>query len=112
MSPLSTRPSARSAPVLNRICSEGFAHNEQGVRIVEKLEKAGFRVELDDRSEKIGYKIREAQLQKIPYMLIIGDKEVQSNTIGVRSRKAGDLGAIAVDEFIEKVKVEVESYER
>ena len=100
------------APVQMRVMPISDSQIQYSKELVEKLEKAGFRVELDDRSEKIGYKIREAQLQKIPYMLIIGDKEVQSNTIGVRSRKAGDLGAIAVDEFIEKVKVEVESYER
>ncbi|MBP3596083.1 MAG: threonine--tRNA ligase [Clostridia bacterium] len=100
------------APVQMRVMPISDSQIEYSKALVEKLEQSGFRVELDDRSEKIGYKIREAQLQKIPYMLIIGDKEVQSNTIGVRSRKAGDLGAISVDEFIEKVKAEVENYEK
>mgnify|MGYP002625364338 CR=1 FL=1 len=56
--------------------------------------------------EKIGYKIREAQLQKIPYMLIIGDKEVQANAVGVRSRKDGDIGAMSVEDFINKIEEE------
>ena len=63
----------------------------------------GIRATIDTRSEKIGYKIREAQLKKIPYMLILGDKESESGTVAVRSRKDGDLGAVAVDEFIKKV---------
>lgn len=68
------------------------------------------RVELDDRNEKIGYKIREAQLEKVPYMLVIGDKEVEANTVSVRSRKEGDIGAIKVEEFISKIKYEIENY--
>lgn len=78
--------------------------------VVEKLRHKGIRVVLDDRNEKIGYKIREAQLEKVPYMLIIGDKEVQAGTVGVRSRKDGDIGAIEVDEFITKIKDEIENY--
>ena len=66
------------------------------------------RVELDERNEKIGYKIREAQLQKVPYMLILGDKEVEENKVGVRERKAGDLGQMDLNEFIEKVKKEIQ----
>ena len=72
------------------------------------LEEAGIRVELDERNEKIGYKIREAQLQKVPYMLILGDKEVEENKVGVRERKAGDLGQMDLNEFVEKVKKEIE----
>jgi threonyl-tRNA synthetase len=66
----------------------------------ERLAAAGLRVELDDRQEKIGYKIREAQLQKVPYMLVIGDREAAEGTVAVRSRAGGDLGARAIDEFL------------
>ena len=79
--------------------------------VFEKLEEEGLRVELDDRSEKIGYKIREAQLQKIPYMLILGEKEVEGKTVGVRSRKDGDIGAMEFDEFVKKIKNEIKNLE-
>ena len=75
--------------------------------IEDKLAAAGLRVTTDERSEKIGYKIREAQLEKIPYMLVIGDKEVEQNAVAVRSRKEGDIGTIGVDEFLQKALVEV-----
>ena len=84
-------------------------HMEYSKELLEKLENLGFRVELDERNEKIGYKIREAQVQKIPYMLVVGDKEIENKAVGVRSRKDGDLGAMAVDEFIAKLKEEVEN---
>ena len=70
------------------------------------------RVELDDRQEKIGYKIREAQLQKVPYMLVVGDKEKEANAVGVRSRKDGDVGAQDLKDFISKIKEEIENYAR
>ena len=70
------------------------------------MKKYNIRVEIDVRSEKIGYKIREAQLQKVPYMLVIGEKEVKDNTVSVRDRKEGDLGAISIEEFISKIKNE------
>ena len=69
----------------------------------EQLQKKKFRVEVDSRSEKIGYKIREAQLQKIPYMLVVGDKEMETNTVGVHTRTDGDIGAMSLEEFIGKV---------
>ncbi len=75
--------------------------------IKKQLQAAGLRVSLDDRNEKIGYKIREAQLQKIPYMLIVGDKEAQSGTVSVRSHKDGDLGAVPIEKFIENACKEV-----
>ena len=71
------------------------------------MQALGIRVEVDDRNEKIGYKIREAQTDKVPYMLIVGDKEVQSNTVSVRSRKKGELGAVAVDDFIRDILDEI-----
>ena len=79
-------------------------HIDYANKIKEELQKYNLRVEVDSRSEKIGYKIREAQLSKVPYMLIVGDKEKESNTIGVRSRVEGDIGAMTVEEFLKKAK--------
>ena len=78
--------------------------------VCKKLEDEGFRVELDDRQEKIGYKIREAQLHKIPYMLILGEKEVEANAVGVRVRKEGDIGKMSLDDFINRLKEDVKSF--
>jgi len=66
----------------------------------DKLAAAGLFVELDERQEKIGYKIREAQLQKVPYMLVVGDREAEQGTVSVRSRAGGDLGARTLDAFV------------
>jgi threonyl-tRNA synthetase len=77
--------------------------------IANQLRKLGVRVEVDTRNEKIGYKIREAQLEKIPYMLIIGDKEMENAQVAVRSRKEGDLGAMDVKAFIQKLTEEIAS---
>jgi threonyl-tRNA synthetase len=79
---------------------------EYAQHITEKLTDAGFRAEIDARNEKIGYKIREAQLQKIPYMLVLGDKEAESGALSVRSRSAGDLGETTLDDFIAKITLE------
>jgi threonyl-tRNA synthetase len=67
----------------------------------------GIRVELDDRSEKIGYKIREAQMQKIPYMLILGDREMEENKVNLRSRDQGELGAVPSDDLMAQLKAEI-----
>lgn len=77
--------------------------------VAKQFEDAGFRVVLDDRNEKIGKKIREAQLQKVPYMIIIGDNEAENKQISVRARKQGDLGARDLNNFIEQLKNEVEN---
>ena len=82
-------------------------HADFGRQVRDSLAGAGFRVELDGRVENIGYKIREAQLQKVPYMLVIGDKEVTEGTVSVRHRSAGDLGARPVHDFIAAVVDEV-----
>ncbi len=74
----------------------------------EKLEAAGYRVEVDLRNEKIGYKIRGAQMEKVPYMLVIGDKETEAGTVAVRTREGKDLGAMQVEEFLQKIAKEVE----
>ena len=100
------------APVQVRILPIADSHKEYAEKLREKLEEYDIRVELDEREEKIGYKIREAQLQKIPYMLIIGDKEVQANAVGVRSRKDGDIGAMSVEDFINKIEEEIKTFAR
>lgn len=82
---------------------------EYAVKIVKTLIDKGYRAEADLRNEKIGYKIREAQLNKVPYMLVLGDKECESGFVTVRSRLAGDLGGMSLDNFIEKITVEVET---
>lgn len=88
------------APVQVVVLPIADRHIEYSKEIKEELEKREIRIELDDRREKIGLKIREAQLQKIPYMLVIGDKEVENKTVAVRSREKGDLGAKSLSEFI------------
>jgi threonyl-tRNA synthetase len=80
---------------------------EYATKIRESLFEQGIRVEIDGRAEKIGYKIREAQLEKIPYMLVVGEKEMNENNLSVRSRKDGDLGSMNLDEFIQKIEEEV-----
>ena len=81
--------------------------HDAAAQVDKALQDAGLRVTSDMRNEKIGYKIREAQLEKIPYMLIVGDKEVENNTVSVRSRKAGDLGSISLEEFLGRALKEV-----
>jgi len=95
------------APVQVRVLPISEKHHEYARKVYERLQEHDIRVELDDRNEKIGYKIREAQLQKIPYMLIVGDKEVEEGNVSLRSRKDGDLGPISLDNFIEKILKEI-----
>ena len=90
-----------------KILSIADRHIDYANKIKEELQKLKLRVEVDSRSEKIGYKIREAQLQKVPYMLVVGDKEIEENTVGVRSRTDGDLGAMSLEEFEDKIKTEI-----
>ena len=100
------------APEQVRILPISDKFLDKANEIKQKLFDAGIRVSLDDRAEKVGYKIREAQLKKVPYMLIVGEKEVESGTVSVRSRKDGDLGAVSVDEFIKKALEEIETKAR
>ena len=86
--------------------------NDYAENLAEKLSALGLRVETDLRNEKIGYKIREAQLQKIPYMLVVGDKEAEAGTVSVRTRTGVDLGAMPVDEFIAKISEEIATMAR
>ena len=99
------------SPVQVKIMPIADAHHEYAKEVLKKFDEAGIRVELDDRQEKIGYKIREAQLHKIPYMIILGDKEIEAKAVGVRSRKDGDIGQMGIDEFINRLKSEVENFE-
>lgn len=98
-------------PVQVQILPISERHHEYALELKKKLEAAGLRVECDTRSEKIGYKIREAQLQKTPYMLVVGDKEAESGTVSPRHRKDGDLGAMSVEDFIAKAQAEIATKE-
>ena len=98
------------APTQVKILPISDSHKEYAEKVKAMLEDKDIRVELDDRNEKIGYKIREAQLQKVPYMLVLGDKEREANSVGVRSRKDGDIGAMPIEEFIAKILDEIESF--
>ena len=98
------------APVQVKLLPIADRHIEYSNKVRDMLLKENIRAEVDDRREKTGYKIREAQLQKIPYMIVIGDKEVEANSLGVRSRRDGDLGQIPTDEFIKQIKKEIEQY--
>ena len=92
------------APVQVKLLAIADRHLDYIYEVKKRLEAAGIiRIEIDDRSEKIGYKIREAQLEKVPYMLVIGDKDIENNTVSVRSRKDGDIGAMSIDEFIDRI---------
>ncbi|WP_077367181.1 threonine--tRNA ligase [Anaerosalibacter sp. Marseille-P3206] len=96
------------APVQVSILPISDKFNDYAYELEKKFKENGLRVHVDDRTEKIGYKIREAQLQKIPYMLVVGEKEVEENSVSVRKRDEGDLGQLSVDEFIERIVDEVE----
>ncbi|MBR6407310.1 MAG: threonine--tRNA ligase [Clostridia bacterium] len=97
------------APVQVKILSIADRHLDHAYEVKKALEKKGVRVEIDDRNEKIGYKIREAQLEKVPYMLVIGDKEAEENAVSVRSRRDGDKGSMKVDEFVAAIVEEIEN---
>ena len=79
-------------------------------KIKEELLNKGIRAEVDERQEKVGYKIREAQMEKVPYMLIVGDKEIEASAVGVRARKEGDIGQMSVENFISHIQNEVKNY--
>jgi threonyl-tRNA synthetase len=95
------------APVQAIVLPISDRHQAYAATVRDKLAAAGLRVELDDRQEKIGYKIREAQLQTIPYMLVTGDREAAEGTVSVRSRSAGDLGARSIEAFVAAAKDEI-----
>jgi threonyl-tRNA synthetase len=97
------------APVQVKVLPISDAAAEYADSVAKALNGASLRAEVDTRNEKIGYKIREAQLQKVPYMLVLGEKEKESGTISVRSRKDGDLGSMELEAFIRKAAEEVAS---
>lgn len=95
------------APVQAKVLSVSPSFNDYAMKVSDALDAAGVAVECDDRNEKIGYKIREAQLQKVPYMLVVGANEEESGTVSVRSRKEGDGGTMTLEEFTEKICGEI-----
>jgi threonyl-tRNA synthetase len=95
------------APIQAVVMPISDRHRDYAAGVRDRLAAAGLRVELDDRQEKIGYKIREAQLQKIPYMLVTGDREAAEGAVSVRSRSAGDIGSRALDTFISDALEEI-----
>lgn len=95
------------APVQVKFLPVADRHLDYVNKIKEQFENAGIRCEVDDRSEKVGFKIRNAQLEKVPYMILAGDKDIENGTISIRSRKNGDEGACTVEEFIKRAKEEV-----
>lgn len=95
------------APTQVRVLPISDDHIEYADTLCDELRMAGFRVEADKRNEKIGYKIREGRLERIPYLLIVGDKEAESNTVSVRCRKEGDLGSMAFADFKDRLAQEV-----
>jgi threonyl-tRNA synthetase len=97
------------APIQATVLPIADRHLAYAASVRDQLRGAGLRVELDERQEKIGYKIREAQLQKIPYMLVVGDRESAESKVSVRGRTDGDIGACGVDAFIELATREVEN---
>lgn len=99
------------APVQVKLLPISDNQVEYALKLKENLEAQSVRVELDDRNEKIGYKIREAQMQKVPYMLVMGEKEVEASKVSVRSRKIGDMGQMSFEEFKDKVLEEIKNFE-
>lgn len=97
------------APVQVKLLAVADRHLDYVYEIKKALEEKGIRVEVDGRSEKIGYKIREAQLEKVPYMFIIGDKDIEAQTVSVRHRKEGDLGAMKLEQFIDMAVEEIDT---
>ena len=98
------------APVQVKVLPISDNQKAYAEKVVAELADRGIRVELDDRQEKIGYKIREAQLSKVPYMLILGEKEMEAGAVGVRARKEGDIGAMPINDFISKLQEEIKNF--
>ncbi len=97
------------APVQVKVMTMTDRNKAYAQTVIDRLEVQGFRCEMDDRNEKIGYKIREAQLEKVPYMLVLGDKEEEAAQVAVRDRKDGKTTVMSLDEFMEKLEYEVEN---
>ncbi len=97
------------APVQVKFLPVADRHLDYIYEVKKQFDAMGIRCEVDTRSEKIGFKIRSAQLEKVPYMIIVGDKDIEANTISIRSRKNGDEGAVSVDEFLARIKEEIDT---
>jgi threonyl-tRNA synthetase len=97
------------APLQAKLLPIANVHVDYAFKVKEEMVKAGIRVEVDERNEKIGYKIREAQMEKVPYMLVIGDQEVSNQSLSIRKRGQGDLGAQPINELIENIKSEIQN---
>ncbi len=95
------------APVQVKVIPISEKHADYAEKVTKALQAKDFRVETDYRNEKIGYKIRQAQLEKVPYMLVMGDKEIEEGKVAVRSREQGDIGTMTLDEFMEKISAEL-----
>jgi threonyl-tRNA synthetase len=95
------------APVQVRVLPITDRHNEYACRVKDELVRAGIRAEVNDRNDKIGYKVRAAQVEQIPYMLVVGDKEAAEGMVAVRERRAGDTGSVPLAAFIQRVKKEI-----
>ncbi len=100
------------SPVQVEVLPVSNAFNDYGAEVAKKLDEAGIRVHLDDRNEKIGYKIREAQLQKTPYMLVVGEREKNDGTVSVRTRAGEDKGEVKVEEFVAQALEEIRTKAR
>ncbi|WP_101773144.1 threonine--tRNA ligase [Peptostreptococcus faecalis] len=99
------------APCQVKVISVSDKYNEYANKVVDRLFDEGLRVELDDRAEKVGFKIREAQLEKIPYMIVVGEKEQENGTISVRSRDEGELDSMEMNTFLEKIQKQISDRE-
>lgn len=97
------------SPMQVRVLPITSRHVQCAAELMARLEKEDIRGELDDRNEKVNYKIREAQGQKIPYMLVLGDRELENGSVAVRHRTAGDMGSMSIEEFILKIKEEIKT---
>jgi threonyl-tRNA synthetase len=96
------------APVQAVVIPVSEKHQEYAEQVESQLKLAGLRAEADLRNEKVGYKIRDAQVKKIPYMLIVGDREIEGQAVSVRNRFEGEKGTMSVSDFVEDVKILVD----
>jgi threonyl-tRNA synthetase len=95
------------SPVQTTILTIADRHNDYAHQVMKTLEAQGIRVKIDLRNEKIGFKIREHSMQRVPYLIIIGDKELEENVVTVRTQKGDDLGSQSIDEFTNRLKKEI-----
>lgn len=99
------------SPVQVKLLPVSVVHDEYAEQVRRQLATAGLRVEVDSRNEKLGYRIREAQLEKIPYMLVLGDQEQNDGTISVRSRAENTLFTLSAQEFIQQLTAKIDGWE-